>query len=166
MATIQKVIFTVSLLVLLFLNAHAQNAAETVPDFTVFRQDKTPFTQNNLSSDKLLFFIFFDVTCEHCLHAIQQLNKEYSSLQKINIHLITLDTPDQANAFLKKNGKNLLGKSNVMLFFDLKNEFIVKFKPRKYPSIFLYTPQRKLIMYDDNPNNMPVFFEKIKTYKF
>jgi hypothetical protein len=156
------------LLLLLFLGisgAFAQAPVETIPDFTIFRQDKTPFTQKDLSKDKLLFFVFFDVTCEHCRDAIQQINKEYATLKNINIHLITLDMPEQVNTFLKKYGKNLLFKSNVMLFYDVKNEFIVKFKPRKYPSIFLYTPQKKLILYDDNPDNLPTFFGKIKAYK-
>lgn len=148
-----------------FLGASAQTPVETIPDFIIFKQDKSAFTQKDLSVDKLLFFVFFDVTCEHCRHAIQQINKEFPSLKNVNLHLITLDSPEQADTFLKKNGKNLLGKNNVMLFFDLKNEFIVKFKPRKYPSIFLFTPQRKLILYDDNPEKLPQFFEKIKAYK-
>jgi hypothetical protein len=156
------------LLLLLFLglsDVFAQ-AVETIPEFTIFRKDTTSFTQKDLSEDKLLFFVFFDVSCEHCRYAIQQINKQYKSLKNINIHLITLDAPGQADAFLKKYGKNLLNKSNVMLFFDRKNEFIVKFKPRKYPSIFLFTPQKKLLLYDDNPNNLPEFFKKIKAYKF
>ncbi|NJK95749.1 MAG: redoxin domain-containing protein [Bacteroidales bacterium] len=136
--------------------------AETIPDFTLFRQDKSLFTSKNLDTQKLLLFVFFDVTCEHCRHAIQQINKKYPDLNNTFIHLVTLDPPEEVNDFLSKYGKNLTGKKNVMLFFDLKNEFIIKFKPRKYPSIFLYTPQRKLILYDDNPENLPKFFEQIK----
>lgn len=136
--------------------------AETIPDFTVFRIDKTPFTSKDLDTKKLLFFIFFDVSCEHCQHAIQKINSKFPDLHDVAFYLITLDPPIKVNSFLKKYGNNLQNKKNVMLFFDLKNEFITKFKPRKYPSMFLYTPQRKLILYDDNPDNLPKFFEQIK----
>lgn len=140
----------------------AQSGAPVIPDFTLFRQDKTTFTEKDLAKDKLLFFVFFDVTCIHCQQAIQAVNKNYNSMHNTVIHLITLDHPSEVNAFLAKNGKNLVNKSNVMLFFDLRNEFITRFKPRKYPSIFLYSPDKKLILYDDNPEHLPKFFKEIK----
>ena len=146
----------------LTLQLKAQSGATVIPEFTLFRQDKTTFTEKDLAKDKLLFFLFFDVTCIHCQHAMQAVNKNYGSMQNTVIHLITLDKPDDVNAFLAKYGKNLVNKSNVMLFFDLRNEFITRFKPRKYPSIFLYAPDRKLIFYDDNPEHLPKFFDEIK----
>lgn len=141
----------------------AQGGASVIPEFTLFRQDKSQFTQKDLAKDKLLFFLFFDVTCIHCRQAIQAINKNYSGMANTNIHLVTLDSPAEVQAFLKKYGNNLVEKSNVMLFFDLRNEFITRFKPRKYPSIFLYSPDQKLIIYDDNPGNLPKFFNEIKS---
>lgn len=151
------------LLLLFFSVANIVNAqpAETIPEFTLFRHDKSSFTNKDLSSDKLLFFVFFDVRCEHCRHAIQEINSKYAELKNTNFHFITLDKPAEVDQFLNIYGKNLIGKSNVMLFFDLRNEFITKFKPRKYPSLFLYTPQRKLLIYEDNPEKLPKFFDQI-----
>jgi hypothetical protein len=158
----------VVLLVLLFSNTGsysliAQNGAPSIPDFTLFRQDKSSFTQKDLAKDKLLFFLFFDVTCIHCQQAVLAINKKYSQMVNTNIHLVTLDPPAEVNAFLKKYGNNLIDKKNVMLFFDLRSEFITRFKPRKYPSIFLYSSNRNLIIYDDNPENLPKFFKEIKS---
>lgn len=136
--------------------------AQTIPDFTLFRADKSTFTNKDLNNNKLLFFLFFDVTCVHCRQAIQTINSRYAEMKNTDIHLVTLDRPEEVNVFLNKYGKNLLNKSNVQLFFDLRNEFIIRFKPRKYPSIFLYTPGRSLVLYDDNPENLPGFFEQIR----
>ncbi len=146
------------------LNTLAQ-PAENIPEFTLYKLDKTQFKRGNLNTDKLLLFIFFDVKCEHCQQAITQINKRYSELSNVAVHLITLDHPEEVKGFLSKHGNNLLEKNNVTLFFDLKNEFITRFKPRKYPSIFLYSPQKKLILYDDNPEKLSKFFEKIKGFK-
>ena len=139
--------------------------AENIPEFTLFKLDKTQFKRENLKTDKLLFFVFFDVKCEHCQQAITQINKRYSELGRVAVHLITLDKPEEVTVFLNKHGSNLVGKSNVTLFFDLKNEFITRFKPRKYPSLFLYSTQKKLLLYADDPEKLPKFFEKIKGFK-
>lgn len=164
MTGFRKLLF-ISLFIACIFNISAQTrgGAETIPDFTLFRQDRTTFTQNDLDSKKLLFFLFFDVNCEHCRHAVQTINKRYSEMTNTMIHLITLDPPNEIFVFLNKYGKNLIDKKNVMLFYDLRNEFIIKFKPRKYPSIFLYTPDKKLVLYDDNPENLPKFFKEIKS---
>jgi peroxiredoxin len=138
---------------------HAQ--AQAVPEFSMFTREMTLFTNKDLNSSKPLFFLFFDVKCEHCLHAVQTLNKNYKKLDAAQVYLVTLDRPEDAESFLKKNGKNLLERNNVMLLFDLNKEFIVKFLPKKYPSIFLYTKKKTLVKYDDNPSNLPVFFDKI-----
>lgn len=158
-----KLSLVIFFLGILSVNCFAQPAS-TIPEFTLYRQDKSSFTNKDLNKEKLLFFLFFDVRCEHCLHAMQTINKRYAEMNNTVIHLITLDKPEEVNAFLNRNGKNLVGKSNVMLFYDLRNEFIIRFKPKKYPSIFLYTPQQTLLLYDDDPKNLPKFFEQIKKY--
>lgn len=155
-----KVFFTLFLLCA-YVSVQAQPAS-TIPDFTLFRADKTPFTNKDLNTQKLLFFLFFDVSCIHCQHAIQTINSRYAEMKNTDIHLVTLDRPEDVSVFLNKYGKNLLNKNNVQLFFDLQNEFIIRFKPRKYPSIFLYTPDQRLVLYDDNPENLPKFFEQIR----
>jgi hypothetical protein len=154
-------IFLMFLLLSATIGVQAQPAS-IIPEFTMFREDKSAFTNQHLSQEKLLFFLFFDVKCEHCRQAVQAISKNYPEMNNTFIHMVTLDKPEEVKAFLNKYGKNLLDKNNVSLFFDLKNEFIIKFKPRKYPSIFLSSPQRKLLIYDDNPEKLPKFFDEIK----
>jgi len=109
----------------------------------------------------MLFFLFFDAGCEHCQHAVQAVNEHYEELKKTALYLISLDNQETINNFMKKFGATLYGKQNVTLLQDLNNEFIAKFGPRKYPSMFLYSPEKKLLIYNDNEENLFRFFKQI-----
>lgn len=150
------------LLLLISAKAAAQVPAETIPDFTFYKLDKTPFSNKNLARNKMIFFIFFDATCSHCQHTVQALNTHYNELKKPAVYFVSLDKPAAINGFMNKYGKNFYGKKNVTLLQDAHTEFIVKFKPRKYPGLFLYSPQKKLLEYSDNEETLPTFLHLIK----
>jgi peroxiredoxin len=156
-----KSIFQILAALLVSLNASAQSPALTVPDFTFFKFNRTPFTSRDLEQNKMLFFVFFDAGCEHCQHAVQTLDTHYSDLKNTLLYLISVDNQEAIKNFMNKYGKNLSGKKNVILLQDLNNEFISKFGPRKYPSMFLYSPEKKLIMYNDNEENLFRFFQQM-----
>jgi len=153
--------------ILLFLvisaSVNAQGPAEKIPAFSFFKLDKSLFTERQLKKEKKIFFVFFDAACDHCQHAIQYINHHHREFDKAAVYLITVDNPSTTAVFLNQYGKNLLTKRNVTLLQDLNNEFIRKFKPRKYPSMFLYSTQRKLILYDDNEQNLFRFVQLINT---
>jgi peroxiredoxin len=132
----------------------AQVPAETIPSFTFKRLNKNAFTNKDLEPDKLLFFVFFDTECDHCQRAIQYIGQHYGEFKKTVIYLITLDSVEKITQFMNKYGGNLKSKKNVTLLQDTKYEFMSKFNPRKYPSLFLYSSKRKLIMYEDNEQNL------------
>jgi peroxiredoxin len=128
--------------------------AQTVPDFEFSKFDKTSFTNKNLATNKPLFFFFFDCTCEHCQHAMNYLNANFKDYKKAAVYLISLDSIQTIKNFLHTYGPNVTGQKNVTVLLDTKNEFITKFKPRKYPSLFLYDANKKLLDYEDNPESM------------
>ena len=152
------------LLVLLVVSAtaHAQHPAATIPDFTFYTLEKKPFTNKDLKTDKMVLIVFFDASCEHCQHAMTTYNEHYKELNKTPVYLVTLDNPASINYFMTKYASNLYGSKNVTILQDLGNEFIKKFGPRKYPSMFLYSAQKKLLIYDDEPKNVGNFLQKIK----
>jgi thiol-disulfide isomerase/thioredoxin len=154
---------TIILSLFISVNIAAQTPAATIPDFTFYKFDKTAFTNKDLATGKKIFFVFFDTECDHCQHGIQYLNQHQKELDKVAVYLLTLDNPAKAAAFLGKYGNNLINKKNILLLQDTKNQFILKFSPRKYPSLFLYSPQKKLLVYDDDEKKLPVFLERIKS---
>ena len=151
-------------LVLFFLisfRAYAQPPAETVPDFNFYKMDKTAFTNKNLEPGKLLFFVFFDSDCDHCQRAVLNINQYYAAFKKTDIYLISLDDQEKINRFMNRYGNNLKDKKNVTVLQDPQYEFMRKFRPRKYPALFLYSTDKKLLLYEDNEQNMFRFLQQI-----
>lgn len=139
----------------------AQGPAEKIPDFNFFKLNKNSFTNKDLESGKMTFFVFFDADCDHCQHAIQYIDKHYQDFKKAAIYLITLDSQETITRFMAKYGNSLKDKKNVTLLQDPQYEFMRKFRPRKYPSMFLYSVKRELIMYEDNEKNVSGFSKHI-----
>lgn len=142
-----------------------QKPADTIPNFTFYKLDKTPFTKKDLPEGKLIFFIFFDVTCDHCQETIKALNNHINEFDDIGVYLVTLDNQVMIKRFFNEYGKNLINQKNVMILQDLRNLFITNFGPRKYPSIFLYSPSKKLILYSDEDTNLENFLHLISNCK-
>ena len=143
----------------------AQKPAETIPNFIFYNPDNTPFTNRDLTVGKEILFVFFDVTCDHCQHTIKALSTHIKECKKISIYLITLDDKSLVNDFFNKYGKNLPGEKNVTILQDQRNQFIKQFGPRKYPSVFLYSSEKKLLLYDDDDLTLEKFFKIIKASK-
>lgn len=143
----------------------AQQPAATVPQFDFYRLDNSVFTNKDLAAGKVLLFIFFDATCSHCLHAIQQYNARAGELENTAVYILSLDRKETIINFLNTNGRNLIARKNVTVLQDMKGEFITRFKPRKYPAMFLFSPQKSLEMYSDDEKNVGQFLKKINALR-
>ena len=141
----------------------AQTPAQTVPAFEFYKFDKSLFTNKDLPANKPLFFFFFDCTCDHCQQAMKYLNQHFNDFKKTGVYLISLDTQQAMVTFLNKYAPDVINQKNVTVLQDTKTEFIARFKPRKYPSLFLYDSNRKLLVYEDNPDNMFRFSKQLNT---
>ena len=154
----------VGVILFLLISILGKAQSPTIPEFNFMRMDNSKlFTQNDLVSGKTSLFVFFDVACPHCQEAIKSFNTHYKELKKLAIYLVTLDNKTSATQFLLTYGKNLSKLGTLTLLQDRYNEFIVKFKPVKYPSIFLYSSSRKLLLYSNEPNDISKLLKKIKT---
>ena len=135
--------------------------AQTIPSFTFKRLNKKEFTNKDIQPGKLLFFVFFDTQCDHCQRSIQFIGEHYTEFKKTAIYLITLDSVEKITPFMAKYGNKLKDKKNVTILRDTKSEFIQKFGPRKYPSLFLYSAKKELMLYEDEEQNLSTFIKKI-----
>jgi len=146
---------------LLAFSANAQS--KTLPEFTFFKSDNSgAFINKDVTTGRKSLFVFFDITCSHCQEAMKAFNENANKLSNTSVYLVTLDKQASAEKFLSQYASRLYKKKNVTLLFDRYNEFIVKFQPVKYPSIFLYSEKRKLELYSDEPGDVPKFLKLIQ----
>ncbi|NIN02621.1 MAG: redoxin domain-containing protein [Sphingobacteriales bacterium] len=163
MLRFQRNIFLILSLLMMAVMADAQlpAPAKSIPDFQLYQFNGQPFVRDNLPKNKLLFFIFFDVTCDHCQHAFREINAHYNAMKGVAMYLISLDSEASMANFITRFAPNLVGKPNITLLRDVQNQFIQQFTPRKYPSMFLYNAKRQLLLYDDEPEHFQQFLQAI-----
>ena len=156
-----RVIFS---FLLVFVTASAFTQVRSLPEFRFFRMDNgAEVTHRNVTPGKKTLFVFFDTECPHCRVAITEYNHQQAKLNDINVFLITRDQKNVVNAFLKEVGSKLIAKKNVTVLADNQNQFIGKFLPKKFPSMFLFGANRQLMIYTDEEKDIPVILEKIKS---
>jgi|ERR1022692_3968004 peroxiredoxin len=152
------------LVILINGNIYAQIPAQTLPDFKFSRLDTRPFVNKDLARGKMLVFVFFDSDCEHCQRAVKNIDKQYTSFQKTAVYFISVDDHDKINRFVDTYAPHLEGQKNVVLLRDNLNQFIAKFKPYRYPAMFLYSIDKKLIDYEDNEGSVFRLVNAIKKF--
>jgi len=133
------------------LNGQTQTPAQTIPAFSFLGSGNRAFTNKDLAHDRPLFFLFVDPECEHCQHAVRTIGENYAAFKKTAMYVISLDSREKLSAFIDKYGRALKGQKNVLLLQDNLNQFIVRFKPRRYPAMMLYSSKGVLLDYEDNP---------------
>ena len=150
----RQIILATYLLTLAANNISGQIPAQTLPAFTFFKLDQTPFTDKDVAAGKMVFFMFFDADCEHCQRAIQSIGKQYPAFKKAAVYLVSMDDKNKIGHFMDTYGKELKGRKNLLILQDSHKEFITRFKPVKYPSMFLYSFKKKLLDYEDNDESV------------
>ncbi len=148
--------------ILVFLKVAAQDPAQRIPEFNFFKLDNTAFTHKNVQPGKLSLFVLIDTDCDHCQHAIEFLNQHSKEISKVSLYLVSMDSPERIEAFMKKFGSGLKNQKNVTILKDFNNEFITKFRVMRFPSLLLYAKDKKLLLYENDEKNIPGIIEKIK----
>jgi len=148
-------------LIALILNVQAQVPAQTIPGFSFSGPGKDPFTNKDLAKGKPLFFLFVDPGCEHCQRAVHAIGEHFAAFRNAALYVISLETREQLSIFMDKYGRAMKGWKNVLLLQDNMNQFIVRFKPRRYPAMMLYSSKGQLIDYEDNPESVFRFIKPL-----
>ena len=128
--------------------------AQTIPQFEFLRMDSKPFTDKDLPSGKLIYFMFVDPDCDHCQHAMASIGEKYEAFKKTAVFIVSISAPAKLKQFMTTYGSKVKGQKNVTLLQDKLGQFLIKFNPARYPSMLLYSAQHQLLDYEDNPESV------------
>lgn len=134
-----------------------------MPGFTFYAyENDAPFTNDDIEEGKKSIVVLFDTNCSHCQAEIDSIGKHYNDFKQLNFYLVTLDAKPEIEKFMSTYGKGLNGKKNVTVLLDTAHEFIPKFQPTKYPALYVYSENKKLIKYFAGQNDIKEIIEAAK----
>lgn len=140
----------------------AQVPAKKIPPFTFYRLNNVAFAHTNLPKGKKILFVFFDTSCDHCQRSVARYNLHMSELRNAAVYFVTLDVKAKIDPFMEKYGSNISKEKNVLILQDRQFQFITRFQPKKYPSMFLYSAKQQLLFYSDEETAVDTILQKVK----
>ena len=145
-------------LFLLAFSMQAQSNAQPseIPAFTFFKlEDNAPFTQQELPASGRVVLVFFDPGCGHCQEEAEAIGNNLDKFKDASFYFITMQDKPLIQEFVDKYGKKLTGKGNVTFLHDSNYEFIGKFNPTEFPSLYVYSATNKrLVKYLHGPKKI------------
>ncbi len=117
-----KKLILVLTLILSGLYAGAQNHETTKPlaNFRIVKADSSIFTQAKLNRKKPIMIVYFEPTCSHCEHLMEELRPHMAKLSKVQVMMITYTRTNYP-------------------YLSMLSSFSKKFNLNKYPNFVVGT---------------------------
>lgn len=152
-------------MLLLALSLHAAGQlspppAATMPDFSFLTANGKTLTTAGLPRNTPVLIVFVDVDCEHCQKAVRHMNDSAALFSRLPLYLVSIATEPRLRAFAKQYGPRL----NAQWLRDPDARYMVRFRPVRYPAMFLYSPEKRLLDYEDNVEAIFRIERNIRTF--
>ena len=119
-----------------------------LPDFTFYGlDDDKALTKKQLPLSDKIVLIFFDPSCRYCQEEAVIIGKNLALFKNTSFYFVSMQDKHLLKVFRDTHGKQLKGKQNVHFLHDTRFEFMGKFNPLEYPSMFVYSKEKKLLQY-------------------
>ena len=125
-------------------------AAQTIPVFRFARHDGRMVTNADLPARKLVLFVFFDPDCDHCKRALSHMDGEVGDYSGAFLYFVSMESQEKIDRFVATYAPHLAVQRNVLFLRDAGGGYMLGFHPIRFPSLFLYSPEHKLLDYEDN----------------
>lgn len=128
--------------------------AATIPAFRWVRRDLGLVTNADLPAGKLVLFVFFDPDCDHCKRAVGHMDSEVTDWRSAAVYFVSMESQEKITRFVAKYAPRLAAQRNVVFLRDPGGGYMLGFHPIRFPSLFLYSPEHKLLDYEDNEETL------------
>lgn len=133
-----------------------------LPNAVFYKTDGKVFSTEQIAKGKKSLLMFFDATCEHCQRVAASFSKRTKDFEHVNLYLISQDEKVSIDYYITNFAKPLVALKNVTVLQDRDRVFVPLFHPRQFPSLYLFSADRKLIYFTSNEKEVPKFFPLMK----
>jgi thiol-disulfide isomerase/thioredoxin len=117
----KKLILVLSLIISgLYGNAQNHETTKPIANYRIVKADSTISTQANLNRKKPVMIVYFEPTCTHCEHLMEELRPHMDKLKKVQVVMITYTRTNYP-------------------YLSMLSSFSKKFKLSKYPNFTVGT---------------------------
>jgi thioredoxin-related protein len=113
-----------------------------LPPFELVQLDNSTLTPAQLKKQNTLI-MYFSPDCDHCIHQMEDMNKQMNDLKKLQILMVTNQPMEQLAGFVKKY--KLAEHSNIRTARDVKFQLPPFYRMQSLPYFALYDKDGKLI---------------------
>jgi hypothetical protein len=124
--------------------------AAVMPGFRWLRHDGRTVTNADLPPGKLALIVFFDPDCEHCKRTLGRMDRESADYRSVSVYFVSMESQEKIDKFVAAYAPRLAARRNVLFLRDPGAAYMAAFYPVRFPSLFLYSPEHKLLDYEDN----------------
>ena len=151
--------FYIPLFLFMFGGARAQGPgntppAATIPVFRWVKHDQGVVSNADLPKGRLLLFVFFDPDCDHCKRAVAHMEGSSADYGSAAIYFVSMESFLKIDRFVASYAPRLAAQRNVLFLRDPGGGYMLGFHPIRFPSLFLYSPEHKLLDYEDNEETL------------
>ena len=107
-------------------------------------------TNADLPIGLLRLFVFVDPDCDHCQRAVSHMNEQAGAFAKVAVYFVSSAAAGKLDGFARRWAPKLRAMRNVAWCVDPGDRYAVRFRPVRYPALFLYSRENKLLDYEDN----------------
>ncbi|WP_286857663.1 MULTISPECIES: TlpA family protein disulfide reductase [Sphingobacterium] len=131
-------------------------APKTIPAFTfeeVYQTGK--FSSDRLPKTGYIVLDFYDPGCGHCQKMGAGIAQNLQKLKNVSFYFISMNDKVYVDGFINMHAKALKGAANVKFLYDGGTQFIEKFNPSNYPSLYIYDGKtRTLVQHLDGEDDV------------
>jgi peroxiredoxin len=116
---------------------------KTIPKFSYQNIKGGVFTNQNLKTEILTIFIYFNTECEYCNEEAQMIHENIKKFENVQIIFISFEENEQIKKFAQNH--QLINYDNVYFLHDSENTFASTFDINSLPCLLLYDKNQNLI---------------------
>lgn len=133
-----------------------------MPKAVFYKTTGGTFSTDQIGKGKKTLLMYFDATCGHCQETAALMSKRSKELSHVSLMLITQDEQRSIDYFMTNFAKPLIGLKNVTVLQDKDHVFVPLFRPKQFPSLYLFGADKRLVYYSSKDKDVPKFFNLVK----